>query len=47
MGEERVPYVTVSGSAVAVTARTEFTGTLLRQTHQVLVKASKKDAQER
>lgn len=47
MGEEKVPYKTVSGSAVAVTAGTEFTGRLLQQTHQVPVKASKKDAQER
>lgn len=32
----------MSGSTVAVTAWTEFTGKLLQQTHQVPVKVSKK-----
>lgn len=42
----RVPQETVSGSAVAVTAWSEFTGKLLQQTHQVPVKASKKDVRK-
>lgn len=32
----------MSGSAIAVTAWTEFTGKLLQQTHQVPVKDSKR-----
>lgn len=46
MEKGRAPQETVCGSAVAVTAQTEFTGKLLQQTHQVPVKASKKDMQK-